>query len=299
MSQLCDKDKGILSRMKTLHVYLLCLVVLFIFYMVQVRIVDGYLCFDDPTGIYAAFLIVLSIFILFISLAKTPQVKIPPLNRPKDKLAIDLILIIGLSFICSGWVVSFAGRIHPILMYSCMGGYAIIPIFYIRFTSDNFPHFGYVGSKTFEYILLGMALGLAATCFSKALYGLTGLSQSLQSIPFFGQLSGISFKTLPLLLIGLAGGGTQNLLCQCQQSLVQDISGHTTKGLILFVVISAILLWAVYEPLTFPLTRQTLLRGGNLIGIVLMALLYYKTNSLVPVIITHIFGNFFLWLPSF
>jgi hypothetical protein len=56
MSQLCDKDKGILSRMKTLHVYLLCLVVLFIFYMVQVRIVDGYLCFDDPTGIYAAFL---------------------------------------------------------------------------------------------------------------------------------------------------------------------------------------------------------------------------------------------------
>jgi hypothetical protein len=175
--------------------------------MMQVRIVDGCLYFDDPQGICAVFLNVLSIFILFISLAKTSQVKIPPLNRPKDKLAIDLILIIGLSFICSGWVVSFAGRIHPILIYPCMGGYAIIPILYIGFTSDDFVHFGYVGSKTFEYILLGMVFGLAATCFSKALYGLIGFSQSLQSIPFFGQLSGISFKTLPLLLIGLAGGG--------------------------------------------------------------------------------------------
>ena len=124
MSQLSDKN-GILSRMKTLHVYLLCLIVLFIFYLAQVRMVEGYLYFEDPTRIYAVFLIVLSIFILFISLAKTPQVKIPPLNRPKDKLVIDLILIIGLSFICSGWVVSFAGRIHPILIYSCMGGYAI------------------------------------------------------------------------------------------------------------------------------------------------------------------------------
>jgi hypothetical protein len=94
-----------------------------------------------------------------------------------------------------------------------MGGYAIIPILYINFTSDNFPHFGYVGSKTFEYILLGIAFGLAAALFSKALYGLIGFSQSLNSIPFFGQLPGISFKTLPLLLIGLAGGGTQNLLC--------------------------------------------------------------------------------------
>jgi membrane protease YdiL (CAAX protease family) len=124
MSQLCDKDKGILSRMKTLHVYLLCLVVLFIFYIAQVRIVDGYLCFDDPGGIYAVFLIALSIFILFISLAKTPQVKIPPLNRPKDKLVIDLILIIGLSFICSGWVVSFAGRIHPIPLYGRICNYS-------------------------------------------------------------------------------------------------------------------------------------------------------------------------------
>lgn len=259
--------------------------------------VEGHLYFKDLSGYYAVFLLSLALVCIAILIWKTPTEEVPPLNRAQRKLGMDLALVTLFSFITSGYVLSIVK--NPLLVSICMGGYAAIPTFYIMFTSRDFSHFGY-GGVNLQNLLLGVAFALATTIITKSYGGLRGSTQPLQSVPFFGELPGISFKTLPLVIIGLAGAGTQNLLFQCQQSLIQDIFGRNIKGLIIFIIFSTILLWFVYEPLNFPIQTEELLNRwcGNLIGIVLMALLYYKTNSLFPPILYHIIGNVLVWFPS-
>ena len=128
MNPLSNKN-GILSRMKILHVYLTCFFILLIFYLARVRIVDGYLCFDNPTGIYAVFLIVLSVFVMIIAWIKTPWVKYVPIERPRNKLIIDLIVITGLSLLLI---------VHGFISVQC--AVSTICVLIVRHGKSLYPH---------------------------------------------------------------------------------------------------------------------------------------------------------------
>ena len=84
------------AKIKTISVYILCLIVLLVFYLTGVRIVEGYLYFDDPEGGYALFLVILSIIVMIVAWVNTPWAEYEPVERPRNKLIIDFVLITAL-----------------------------------------------------------------------------------------------------------------------------------------------------------------------------------------------------------
>jgi len=291
--------------MKTLSVYILCLIVLLVFYLTRVRIVEGYLYFDDPEGGYALFLFILSIILMVVAWVNTPWAEYGPVERPRNKLIIDFVLITALSILLlSGWTIEYLYNRYPTASFLLMGvGCICLPILYIGLVIDDFRHFGYRG-LTASNILLGLIFALATALILKSLHCFTG-PQDFQPcpLPFIGWTSGITLSAMPFwLLYFIRGSGFQEFLWRCQQTLVQDVFGHRLIGVFVFVAIFTILLWGFYEPLDPTITMNRFLVrlfSNILIGALPSALVFYKTNSIVPAFVIHVMGNIFVWLPTF
>jgi len=294
----------VLVKMKTRSVYILCLIVLLVFYLTRVRIVEGYLYFDDPEGGYALFLFILSIIVMIVAWVNTPWAKYEPVERPRNKLIIDFVLITALSILLlSGWTMEYLYNRYPITGLLYWIGEIALPLLYIGLVIGNFRHFGYRG-LTLSNILLGLIFALAIALILKSLHCFTG-PQDFQPLPllFVWRTSGIALSAIPLwLLTFILGSGCQEFLWKCQQTLVQDIFGHRLIGVFVFVAIITILLWGFYEPLDPTTTMNGFIKrllSNILIGALLHALVFYKTNSIVPTFVMHVMGNLFLWLPTF
>lgn len=260
--------------------------------------VDGYLYFNVYRP-WTYIILFIALFVLIIEFFATPQAQFIPSDKPKNKLAIDLILITAFSIILYPPITYFvAGHTNMAVgILMLLSGYVVIPLFYIFYYSGESLHFGY--KLSIEPLLVAVVFALSTVLFLRSIYSLLGIQTSLQEIPLIGGREGITIKTFLLMpLLFIPTSGIQEILFRCQQTLIQDIFDNRIVSVIIFVAFLTFLFWSVYEPLGSPILEALPGRAHNLIGLVLMALIFYRTNSLPAVIVYHIMANTFGWLPT-
>ena len=273
--------------------------ILFSLYIVRIRVVNGYIYFFDYGRIASAFIIAVTLLILSIITIQLPQLNYEKIEMGSRRPSIDLIAVIVLSLPCSPWIV------EPLMDYSQplagifqFSGYIILPFLYLYLRYRRLSIFGFrLSDHLWFYVLATIAFCFGSVLICKSILSLEGRYQAVQPLPLFEE--GIKVNMLPvfILLMLVAFTLIQNFVWfGAYQTLTEAIFGYKSKAVIFSIILLAIALWTIFEPLSsFSALGH---RWRNAIGFVFMCILYHKTGSLLYPVTYHWIANVLGWFPS-
>jgi hypothetical protein len=270
--------------------------ILFLLYIVRIRVVDGYIYFFDYGMVASAFIIAVVVATLTMVITFLPQLDYEKIEMGSRRPFMDLIVVIILSLPCSPWILGAMGYSEP---YSgplagifVLLGYIILPFLYLYLRYRKLSIFGFrLSNHLWFYILATLALCFGSVLLVGSIRSLLGTCQQ------FG--GGMSVNSLPLFILFMLVPSSliQNFVWfGGYQTLTEAIFGYRPKAVIFSIIFLSIAIWTIFEPLSsFSALSH---RWMNPIGFVFMCIFYHKTGSLLYPITYHWIANVLGSFPS-
>ena len=270
----------------------------------QIRIVKGFifrsahLVTNKMYASGAAFLSLIGIAVVFYL---TPPVEPPIMNIAPQYLLMDVGLVI---------IGAFFGTFHAMRRISHLNNplagssaflfsYGVLPLLFmkLRLGSTAFM-FNWSTAPLFIGMTGAVSLGaLPLLIFDEGLRSGWGKNKIHGEVSLIGwQFKHISTKNVGAFVMLCAFlSMPQNILFNgFLQLYIEALMGFSVSGLLVYMVVSLLLLWGYFEPVKKGHLRE---RMNNVIGIVILALIFYYTRNVCYTMISHWIANVFVTIP--
>lgn len=251
--------------------------------------------------VYALAAAVLALMGLTVIFIEAPRVNVQLLNVDPGYLLMDVILVI---------ILAFPGTFHAMnrikLLKNPLAGssaflfsYVVFPLVFMKLRLGSIGIiFNWNNALLYVIVILGVSLAaLPLLIFDEGLRSSWGKNKIHSKVSLIGwQFKNVSVKNIAafIMLCAFLSMPQNILLNGFLQLYIEAFMGYSIYGLFVYIVVSLLLLWIYFEPVRKGYFRE---RVNNVIGIVLLALIFYYTRNVLYTMISHWMVNVFMTIP--
>ncbi|MBU6996017.1 MAG: hypothetical protein HXS41_15410 [Theionarchaea archaeon] len=251
--------------------------------------------------VYTLAVVVLSLASMAVIFDKTPRVDPQLLNVRPEYLLMDVILVLILAFPATFHAMNRISFLkNPLAGSSAfLSSYVVIPLVFMKLRLGGIGFmFNWDSVLLYVLMMLGVSLGaLPLLTLDEGLRSSWGEHKIHSDVSLMGwQLGNVSVKNVVafVMLCAFLSMPQNILLNGFLQLYIEAYMGYSIQGLLIYIVVSLLLLWLYFEPVKKGHLRERL---NNIIGIVLLALIFYYTRNVMYTMISHWAVNVFMTLP--